>query len=90
MVLCAYTSFYDRVEMKYVEERWWSEIWVGVTGGVGDVLNVLRRLSWLRSERWVQLIGVVPRHSPFISFVVFANLKVFAGDGTGPSGTDVD
>jgi len=38
MVLCAYTSFYDRVEMKYVEERWWSEIWVGVTGGVGGVV----------------------------------------------------
>jgi len=56
------------------------------------LLNAPRRLSWLRSERWAQLIGVVtvPRHSPFVSFLVFANLKVFVGDGTGPSGTDVD
>ena len=38
MVLWAYTGFYDRVEMKYVEERWWNEIWVGVTGEVGGVV----------------------------------------------------
>ena len=38
MVLWAYTGFYDRVEMKYAEERWWSEVWVGVTGEVGGVV----------------------------------------------------